>query len=173
MTGALAEITGHLVAAPPQIITRFLICTTSPAHFTERPFSPKLILCELPTRFQLRRQTFKKTAITTPFRLFEFLQMPFGLRNAAQTFQRFIDTVIRGLPFVYAYIDDLLVASASEEEHTRHLHQLFQRLTQYGVVVNPSKCEFRPGSDGNKGVLCIPQSSCTAGTSKIGNKLPH
>ena len=45
-----------------------------------------------------------KTAITTPFGLFEFLRMPFGLRNAAKTFQRFIDAVIRGLPFVYAYI---------------------------------------------------------------------
>lgn len=32
-----------------------------------------------------------KTAITTPFGLFEFIRMPFGLRNAAQTFQRFID----------------------------------------------------------------------------------
>ena len=44
-----------------------------------------------------------KTAITTPFGLFEFLRMPFGLRNAVQTFQSFIDA---GLPFVYAYIDD-------------------------------------------------------------------
>lgn len=43
-----------------------------------------------------------KTAITTPFGLFEFLRMPFGLRNAAQSFQRFIDTVTRGLPFVFA-----------------------------------------------------------------------
>ena len=47
-----------------------------------------------------------KTAITTPFGLFEFLRMPFGLRNAAQTFQRFIDQVLHGLPFCYHYIDD-------------------------------------------------------------------
>ncbi|PIK34628.1 hypothetical protein BSL78_28547 [Apostichopus japonicus] len=61
-----------------------------------------------------------KTAITTPFGLFEFIRMPFGLRNAAQTFQRFIDEVTRGLPFCYAYIDDLLIASASVEEHEHH-----------------------------------------------------
>ncbi|BHF82688.1 hypothetical protein SprV_0802582700 [Sparganum proliferum] len=47
-----------------------------------------------------------KTAVTTPFGLFEFTRMPFGLRNATQTFQRFIDQVLRGLDFVYAYVDD-------------------------------------------------------------------
>lgn len=67
-----------------------------------------------------------KTAITTPFGLFEFLRMPFGLSNAAQTFQRFIDAVTRGLPFVFAYVDDLLVASSTPEEHTNHLRLLFQ-----------------------------------------------
>ena len=41
-----------------------------------------------------------KTAISIQFGLFEFLHMPFGLRNAAQTFQRFIDEVLRGLDFV-------------------------------------------------------------------------
>ena len=58
-----------------------------------------------------------KTAITTPFGHFEFVQMPFGLRNAAQSFQRFMDQVLRGLPFAYAYIDDVLIASSSPEEH--------------------------------------------------------
>ena len=62
-----------------------------------------------------------KTAIVTPFGLFEFLRMPFGLRNAAQTFQRFIDQVLHGFPFVYMYIDDVLVASTSPQEHQRHL----------------------------------------------------
>ena len=83
-----------------------------------------------------------KTAITTPFGLFEFVRMPFGLRNAAQTFQRFIDQVLRGLPFCYAYIDDLLVASSSPEQHQEHLRQVLQRLSEHGMVINPSKCQF-------------------------------
>ena len=83
-----------------------------------------------------------KTAITTPFGLFEFVRMPFGLRNAAQTFQRFIDQVLRGLPFCYAYIDDLLVAGKSLEEHKEHLRQVLERLSDHGIIINPSKCSF-------------------------------
>ena len=83
-----------------------------------------------------------KTAVITPFGLFEFLRMPFGLRNSAQTFQRFIDQVLRGLPYCYAYIDDLLIASNSPEEHQQHLRQVLQRLCDHGIVINPSKCEF-------------------------------
>lgn len=66
-----------------------------------------------------------KTAVTTPFGLYEFNRMPFGLRNAAQTFQRFLDTVLRGLDFCRSYIDDLLVASKDEEEHRKHLELVF------------------------------------------------
>lgn len=83
-----------------------------------------------------------KTAITTPFGLFEFSFMTFGLRNAAQTFQRFIDEVLQGFEFCYAYIDDILVASTSPSEHVRHLEVLFERLKTYGVVVNSAKCVF-------------------------------
>jgi len=83
-----------------------------------------------------------KTAIITPFGMFEYPYMSFGLRNAAQTFQRFIDEVLRDLDFCYAYIDDILVASRSEEEHLQHLQILFNRLQEYGVVINPLKCTF-------------------------------
>ena len=83
-----------------------------------------------------------KTAITTPFGLFKFIKMPFGLRNAAQTFQRFIDEVTRGLQFVYAYIDDILITSTNASEHEQHLRQLFERFRQYGIVINPAKCVF-------------------------------
>lgn len=83
-----------------------------------------------------------KTAITTPFGLFEYVRMPFGLRNAAQTFQRFIDEVTRGLSFVFAYLDDILVASATPDEHEQHLRVLFDRLQEFGLVLNPTKCVF-------------------------------
>ena len=86
-----------------------------------------------------------KTAVITPFGLFEFTRMPFGLRNAAQTFQRFMDQVLRGLPFCYGYVDDLLIAST---EHKEHLRQVFQRLSEYGILINPTKCVFGASSLG-------------------------
>jgi hypothetical protein len=57
-----------------------------------------------------------KTAIITPFGGFHF-RMSFDLRHAAQTFQQFIDEVLRDLDFCYAYIDDVLFASTSDDEH--------------------------------------------------------
>lgn len=83
-----------------------------------------------------------KTAIITPFGMFEYIRMPFGLRNAAQTFQRFVDQVLRGLTCCFAYIDDILVFSTSAEDHELHLRQVFTRLRKYGLVVNGSKSEF-------------------------------
>ncbi|KFD64082.1 hypothetical protein M514_23792 [Trichuris suis] len=66
--------------------------------------------------------------------------MPFGLRNAAQTFQRFMDEVTRGLDGCFVYVDDVLLASENEDEHFNSLHRLFQRFLSYGVRINPSKC---------------------------------
>ena len=66
--------------------------------------------------------------------------MPFGLRNAAQTFQHFIDHVLHGLDFAYAYIDDVLIASSTNQEDIDHLRQVFTRFDEYGIVINPQKC---------------------------------
>lgn len=85
----------------------------------------------------------EKTAICTPFGLFEFTRMTFGLRNAAQTFQRFMEnTVLHGLDFQFCYIDDIIIASTTEQQHREHLKQIFERFEKYGITINLGKCTF-------------------------------
>ncbi len=87
----------------------------------------------------------EKTAIITPFGLFEYLFMPFGLTNAAQSFQRLMDKLFRHLPFVFTYLDDHLIASRTLE-HLLHLQQFFQVLQENGLTINPAKCVFAVSS---------------------------
>lgn len=91
---------------------------------------------------QIPVQEVEKTAVITPFGLFEFPRMPFGLRNAGQTFVRFLNTVLSGLNFIFAYIDDILIVSKSEEEHKKHLEEVFSRLNENCITINLAKCEF-------------------------------
>ena len=90
----------------------------------------------------VRQEDVPKTAISTPFGLFEFVRMPFGLKNAAQTFQRLMDHVTQQLPGMFVYLDDILVASESREQHVVHLRRLFRALTEFGLVINKAKCVF-------------------------------
>jgi len=68
--------------------------------------------------------------------------MTFGLRNAAQSFQRLMHSVLFGLNFCFVYLDDILVASKSYEEHLDHLQIIFQKLSENSLVINSDKCVF-------------------------------
>jgi len=81
-----------------------------------------------------------KTAICTPFGTFEYLRMPFGLRNATSTFQRYVDNLFRDVPFVVTYIDDILIFSRSVDEHKAHLNVVLNKLRDAGLKVNDKKC---------------------------------
>ena len=81
-------------------------------------------------------------AVITPFGLYEFLQMPFGLKNAAQAFQQQMDIVCRGLCGIFVYLDDILIASSSHKQHLQHIRVLFNCLKQYGLMVKLAKCIF-------------------------------
>ena len=83
-----------------------------------------------------------KTAVITPFGLWEFLRMPFGLKSAAQTFQRLMDSVLQDIDCAFVYLDDILIASSSEKEHLEDLRIVFRRLTEQGLVIRLEKCLF-------------------------------
>lgn len=83
-----------------------------------------------------------KTAVTTPFGLFEFLGMPPGLRNATQTFQRHMDNALRNIDFAACFIDDVIVFSESHEEHIQHLRCIFKLLQHHKLTINIDKCQF-------------------------------
>lgn len=99
----------------------------------------------------------EKTAIITPFGLFEFPKMTFGLCGAAQTYQRFMnDVVLKGIEQIncetskekkgksqlFCYIDDVIIASCCDSCHKKHLDLLFSRYDECGITINLAKCEF-------------------------------
>lgn len=88
----------------------------------------------------IREEDIEKTAILTPFGLYEYTRLPFGLRNAAQSYQRFMDSLLREFPFVFCYLDDVLISSTSRKEHKQHLQLVLQRFAKFGLTLNPDKC---------------------------------
>ncbi|XP_068213155.1 uncharacterized protein [Palaemon carinicauda] len=82
------------------------------------------------------------SAFVTPFGLFEYVVMPFGLSNAPATFQRLMAEVIRDLPNVYVYLDDIVIANMTWEEHLHTLSKLFTRLRTVGLTINLAKSSF-------------------------------
>ena len=78
-------------------------------------------------------------AFVTPSGLYQYKVMPFGMKNSPATFQRLINNIIAGLDGCDAYIDDLIIASESWEEHMRIIRELFERLSKARLTLNLPK----------------------------------
>lgn len=81
-----------------------------------------------------------KTGVITPFGLYVFPCTPFGLKNAGQDFQRLMDEILGDVPRVFVYIDDLLIASETPEQHIEDLKTVCKILEDNGLAVNYRKC---------------------------------
>src|SRR5690606_5336831 len=86
----------------------------------------------------------EKTAFITPDGLYHFNVMTFGLSNAPATFERLMDSVLRGLKWqiCLCYLDDILVFSSTFEEHLARLRSVLNALSQAGLQLNHKKCHF-------------------------------
>lgn len=89
-------------------------------------------------------ETKHKTAFTTHHGVFQWNKLPFGLMNSPASFQLVMAEVLRGLNWksVLVYVDDILIFSKSFDEHLTHLEEVFGRLSQAGLKLQPSKCVF-------------------------------
>lgn len=92
-------------------------------------------------QIELDPETRHKSAFIT---LYEFLRMPFGLRNIPMSFQMLMSQVLKAFnwKFVLCYIDDILVFSPTFEKHLEHLDEVFRRLREANLTLKPSKCNF-------------------------------
>ena len=90
----------------------------------------------------LEKNSKQYTAFSTRYGHYQFKVMPFGLVNSPASFSRLMRIVTRDLTDVYAFMDDVLIASESWEKHLLTLEQVFVRLKQHGLHAKPSKCMF-------------------------------
>ncbi len=92
----------------------------------------------------IKQEDIEKTAFRTRYGHFEWTVMPFGLCNAPATFIRWMNAVLGDLMdvCVVVYMDDILIYSKTAEDHVRHLDQVFARLREHQVYVNPNKSTF-------------------------------
>ncbi len=91
-----------------------------------------------------------KTAFATKKGLYQWTCMPFGLCNATATFQRLMNMVLRDIKQEYGnvvlcYVDDILIATTTVEQHLEKLDQVFQCLAAAGLKCKPAKCSFMKG----------------------------
>jgi len=84
------------------------------------------------------------TAFITPWGLFEWNRMPFGLCNAPATFQRLINQVLRKYlrKFILVYLDDIIIYSKTFEEYKEHVRLVFEVLQAASLMMKLKKCKF-------------------------------
>src|SRR5207247_11237330 len=95
-------------------------------------------------QISVKKEDIEKTAFVTTEGLYEWTVMPFGLKNAPDTFQRSMNKMLAGYLWKFAipYMDDIIVFSQSIEEHFEHLRLVFKKLRDNHMSLKKSKCHF-------------------------------
>ncbi|XKL60483.1 hypothetical protein PGB90_007540 [Kerria lacca] len=85
-----------------------------------------------------------KTAFSTENGHYEYLRMPFGLKNAPASFQRMMNSILQNLigKICFVYLDDIIIFSTSIENHNFDLKTVFNQLRRYSLRIQPDKSEF-------------------------------
>lgn len=98
----------------------------------EEKFSRKLICPKLIYK-SVEEECTKYLTINTHRGLYNLKRLLFGLKVAPSVFQQIMDTMLAGLEFAMAYLDDILIKSLNLEEHKNHVQEVFKRIQNYGL----------------------------------------
>lgn len=90
----------------------------------------------------LDEESIPKSAFSTPDGHYEYLRMPFGMKNAPAEFSRIMQQVLGKFKFVQIYLDDITIHSKSFDEHLSHIESVFNELRKANLKLNKSKCQF-------------------------------
>ena len=107
-----------------------------------KKYKSKMDLSKGYWQIQMAPDSIEKTAFTTPDGVFEFLRMPFGLKNSAASFNRLMRKVLGGMENVGCFVDDVIIFTDTWEQHVKVLENVFCKLQDAGLTVKPSKCQI-------------------------------
>ena len=102
----------------------------------------KLDLAHAYQQLQLDEDSRKYVTINTHKGLFQYTRLPFGVASAPAIFQRTMESILRGLPHVCVYLDDILVMGESEAAHIRNLTAVLDLLESAVIRLKREKCAF-------------------------------
>ena len=93
-------------------------------------------------QISVEENSLKLLCINTNRGVFKFKRLPFGITVALVIFQEVMDTMLDGLDFAIAYLDDIIIISKSKEQHREHVRRVFSRIQEFGFKVKEEKCEY-------------------------------
>ncbi len=106
----------------------------------KKKFRSKIDLAKGYWQIRMDEESIEKTAFVTPDGLYEFVRMPFGLKNSAATFNRLMRKVLGDVENVGCFVDDVVIYTDTWDEHMKTLRIVLQKLKDAGLTVRPSKC---------------------------------
>ena len=112
------------------------------AKLSKGKYFTKLDLSHAYQQIPLDEESKRYVVVNMQKGLFRYTRLPFGVASAPAIFQRVIDNLLQGIEGVVTYLDDILIAGSSEEQHLQMLDEVLGRLEKAGLRVKPKKCEF-------------------------------
>lgn len=111
-------------------------------------------------QIRIHEDSIEKTAFSTEQGHYEFLRMPFGLKNAPASFQRMINEILKNYinRTCLVYMDDIIIFSTTLDEHIQNLKEIFKKLQEHNLKVQLDKCEFLKKETEFLGHVITPES---------------